>query len=200
MYTYLISIVTIFIIILIIKKEKAFSNVVISALFCIIGAIIVSSVVNLIRISDLKRQNVRYESYTLKDFKINPDSAYVLPDTIINKDSIKISKSYINNYKITINIDRDLVKKIKIKTNDTTTKFFLDSTNKIYIKYNDRTVLLDSNIIIIPNKKDKYIINEYIEKYIGDNWTSSISLPFIRIFYVLSIPEKDVAKLLTVKK
>jgi len=197
MYTYIASIIGIFLIFLVFRGKKTFTNAFTTGLFCTIGAILVCSTVNIIRLDDLKTEIVKAESHELEFYKINPDTTYILRDTLwCKKDSIESFEVHTKTFKKLADIDTNLIKKMEVKVDWFNTKVLLDTANNISVKYKNgdneiNQINLSSDDVIVFNTTGKYSLSLHKECYIGDNWTSHIGLPAKDEFYVLSVPMTD---------
>jgi len=180
--------------------KKTFKNALMTGIICTVGAIIAISVVNLTRLPHLKTEIVQYELHKLENFEINPDTTFILRDTVkVHKESPSDSTE---NIQIKVQKVKKLTasqekrrKDIEIKVDYDKVKLLIDTFNTIRVKYledgDEEVAFVKDNTIITYNNSNTYSLSYYKELYIGDSWTSDIGLPAKNEFYVLSVPKND---------
>lgn len=202
MITYLLGIIFTFMIVMMIRGKKAITQVFSTGIYCIIGAFVVCSVVNVVRINDLPTKYMLNSRLTLLNFEINHDTTYYV------KDTVRIIDSGIENLKITTtkfkhlnDIDLKSRKKVLTYATKDVLPLMVDSNNLIQLRFKDgededdiSSLLMDNSsaeMVIKRISGTKYTLSLYDESYVGDKWTANLSLPNKSELYVLGIPQSD---------
>ena len=170
MWTYFLTALIALIIINCFIKKK---NIMLTAVILFVTTLLVSVIVNVYRLDTLPTKTITYAS-SLKKFNIGQDTTYVRYDTLRTDTGIFFSVKSVN--KLEKHDSTKIIPRMGVilVNKDSTISFYYDG---------DETTKITPTTQLVIGDSMKYITKREI--YVGDKWTSDLSLPYKNTTYQL---------------